>query len=109
MNRDELLDRLLTLPALLTECEALLLTAERHHRQAVEAKKDREAALLVDGLIDGKNCEVREAKLRIETAKEREAVLITEMTLDCERMVVRCHQYELSALKAAARLMAGRE
>ena len=107
MNRDELVRRLLELPAVIGREEVEYISAQQDLRWAREHLANAEAALLLKPEeIDGKNAEQRTAQLRVRTMAERKRLLDAELEED--RYARRLHelQNELASLRAVARLLA---
>lgn len=107
-TRTEIIGRLLELPATLCEAEGAVVRA----RIALAAAKDRletlEDALLLDPeALTGRNAEARAAQMREMTGEARQTVNYRQAEVWGVEMALRGLQNELSALRAAARLLAG--
>ncbi len=66
------------LPEAIEEAENELVEVNAELFSAKDLLADKEAELLVNGKIDGKNAEIRAAQMRGATKQEREAVTLFE-------------------------------
>ena len=105
MDRQQVIDRLLKLPQEIEETEVALLDAQVGALAAKETVADREAELLVSGVIDGKNAETRSAQVRAATEAERLAAREAENAVSrCGiRFTALCNEFK--ALISAAALI----
>ncbi len=109
LTRGELIEELLKTPERIFAAEATLLNSEQVHRQAKEALADREASLLIEGTIDGKNAELRQARLREATESLRAHVEETRAPVEFLRLAAEKEQQQLQVLRSVARLLATEE
>ncbi len=110
IEANEVIRRLLDLPGEIAQVEDALLAAENDRRRVENAVTYLSDRLLIDGRIDGKNAEVREAQLRQALATEPGNPC--GRLLEAERLPVflkrELHrlQNEFAALRSVARLLA---
>ena len=106
-SAENLVERLLALPSQIADAEARVVRTEMTldgWRHSLQAQED---ALLLEGKIDGKNAEARAAQIRVLTESRRISVSNAEMDLRDDKQQHNALLHEFSALKAAARLLAG--
>ena len=107
MNRDQVIERLNTLPGLIYEHEKALLAAVETQHELEANLKAKEAELMLSGEIDGKNAEVRAAQMAEKTFSERVGVKEAEKTVANMRANLNAAHNEFNALRAIATLLAG--
>ena len=107
MEKDTLINLLLTLPPQIGQAESALLTAQWQLREHAERLQYREDALLLGGQIDGKNEAARMAQIRTACGEERHALLILEQEVAVRKAALHALQAEHSSLKCIARLLGG--
>ena len=108
ISAEDVMRRLLELPAEIAAAEEGVILKQ----QAVQIARRRlqeveDAALLTEGVIVGKNAEVRGAELRRVTAVQRDLLERAEEALAWARMHHNEQLHEFSALKAVARMLEG--
>lgn len=101
--------RLLDLPMLIEGAEEVVLQANMSLIDAKTMLQEKEDGLLLGGIIDGKNAEIRAAQVREYTKNEREALTDAEMNL--KNAVTRLGKFrdEFKALQAVSALLSIRE
>jgi hypothetical protein len=110
MTREELLNRLASLPAELEAAEVEFVYATARLEEARNALAERRAALLVDPeAIAGRNEQQREAQLFDLTRQERRAVSLADGVREAARLRLSRLQHEFAAARSCARLLAGGE
>lgn len=107
MTKQEIITRLLALPAEITTAEDIVLEANRQVVQAKEFLQQKEDDVLLGNLIDGKNAEIRAAQMRQHTELEREDLAEAELKLKNEVARLSRFKDELRALQAVAGLLQG--
>jgi hypothetical protein len=108
VTREILLKRLLEQPELISRFEEDLWQIEQARLQAERRLQDAEDHLLLSASPpDGKNAEIRAAQLRAATVNERQTLAAMEADVALHKSKLRVVMVEFSALKCAARLMAG--
>ena len=106
-TRELVLERLLELPGELAEAEQRVLSVSCDLLDAKRALEISEDLLLTSGEIDGRNEATRTAQLRELTRPQRDQLdRITRRQAEAQAKL-RNAQAELSALRAAARLLGG--
>lgn len=108
-DKNFLVSCLNTLPNDIYNAEIKVLEAQKGVTQAKEFLAAKEADLYAEGLIDGKNAEIRNAQLRQLTAEERSGVALAENRLAQCRINLSCLQNQFSACKAIAGMFKGAE
>ncbi|MFC4305756.1 hypothetical protein [Cohnella boryungensis] len=105
MDKQSIINRLLTLPTEISEAEEVVLQANGRLVVAKESLQAKEDSLLLGNVIDGKNAEIRAAQIRQYTEHEREALSDAELNL--KNAVARLGKVrdEFRALRAVAELM----
>ncbi len=106
IEMNEVIRRLLELPAEIAQAETRLLEMETAHANFAACLQLTEDRLLLTGAIDGKNAEVRSAQLREQTAATRAQVEEAQESAVRMKVALHARQNEFSALKAIARLLA---
>jgi hypothetical protein len=107
ITREELLDRLASLPAELEAAEEELLQANRHLEEARNSLAERRACLLLDAdAVNGRNEQQREAQLFDLTREERHGVAVAEASHAEAKMRLNRLQHEFAAARSCARLIA---
>ncbi len=106
IEANEVIQRLLDLPGEMAERESELLRFEEDRRQAEVALQAATDTLLLSGLIDGKNAEVREAQVRAGTTTERAALAMEERLVASAKFRLHCLQNEFASYRSVARLLA---
>ena len=109
MTKTDLMAQLQALPDEIYNAEIKVLEAQKGVTQAKEFLAAKEADLYAEGLIDGKNAEIRNAQLRQLTAEERSGVALAENRLAQCRINLSCLQNQFSACKAIAGMFKGAE
>lgn len=109
MDKQFLIDRVLSLPNDIKAAEAEVLDAYSTVQAAKSALQLKEDGLLLgmfdDMVIDGKNETIRSAQLRQYTDGERDAVLEAEMNLTRAKYRLSQLQNEFRALQTVANLI----
>jgi hypothetical protein len=106
LERENLIDRLLALPAEIAAAELTLLKFDEERRIAARGLEESSDRLLIDGAIDGKNAEVRSAQLRQATMGEQSALDMAERLVASARVQLHRLQAEHGSLRAIARVLA---
>lgn len=111
MNKQQIVDRLISLPAEIAKAEEVIINCQKSLEIARNMLADMEADLIngkIDGVkIDGKNAEQRSAQLREATKAERNAITICEHDLQVARVRLNTLLNELKALRAVAGMLSG--
>ncbi|MEK3882388.1 hypothetical protein [Paenibacillus sp. PL2-23] len=107
MNKQQIVDRLLALPAEIGSAEDAVLEANLHVLGAKVALQAKEDMLLLSNAIDGKNAEIRAAQTREKTVNERGD--LDEAELNLKNAVTRLGRLrdEFKALRAVVDLLKG--
>jgi hypothetical protein len=107
MDKQQIMDRLLALPAEIAAAEDKVLDSNLQVLGAKVALQDKEDTLLLGNSIDGKNAEIRAAQMRQQTDSERG--LLEEAELVLKNNVARLGRLrdEFKALQAVAGLLKG--
>ncbi|MBO9609194.1 MAG: hypothetical protein J7639_24785 [Paenibacillaceae bacterium] len=107
MNKQDIVDRLLDLPAEIGQAEDSVIWANQVVVSAKAALQEAEDRLLTSNVIDGKNEAIRSAQLRSFTGPERESLLQAENdSIKCRSALTQL-QNEFRALQAVADLLKG--
>lgn len=107
MDRTQIATRIIEIPPLIAERELAVLEANRAAQRAKEYLAERESELILDGVINGKNAEIREAQLRASTAAEREQYFAAESAAAVERVKLNALHNEFKALQVVAKILGG--
>ena len=81
MDKQQIMARILALPAEIAAAEEVVLQANGAVILAKDMLQQKEDSLLLGNVIDGKNAEIRAAQLRQHTQNEREALADAELNL----------------------------
>lgn len=109
MDKQTLINRLLQLPDLLKYAEENVIKASEAIQEAKAALLVAEDMCLVNGLIDGKNAEIRAAQLREKTSAHRTILQEKENLLSRERAALNHLANEFKALGLVAGMLKGAE
>src|SRR5688500_15193427 len=107
MTREQIITRLLTLPAELAAAESTLFRAQQEATRAKDALQDAEDRLRLRGAIDGRNEAARAAQLRQSTVAQQVEHRSAQDLASSAAVCLRNLTNEFSALKAVARLVGG--
>src|SRR5690606_32965103 len=107
MVKQDIINRLLSLPKEIAEAEESVITANKALQDAKTGLQAREDELLTSGVIDGKNAEIRTAQLRSFTGDQREAVTQAEYDLVRVKNHLALLYNEFKALQTVADLLKG--
>ncbi|MBJ6360828.1 hypothetical protein ACFOQM_05885 [Paenibacillus sp. GCM10012307] len=105
MTKQELINRLLALPAVINSAEEAVLDA---HSEVIAAKDElqlKEDALILGNAVEGKNAETRAAHMRSMTVLERQALAEAELGLKQSAARLERFKVEFKALRAVALLL----
>jgi len=105
--REQCIERLLKMPGEIADAEDRVVRCSVALTEATDYLEDKEAELLVNDQITGKNAEIRKAELRERTAVPRKAVRKAEQALAEARAELAKAQTKLRALEAIAALVRG--
>jgi hypothetical protein len=105
MTKQDLVKRLLELPAEIEKAEESVLQANSRLIDAKDMLQQKEDDLLLGNLIDGKNAEIRAAQVRKYTAHERETLAYAELTLKNAAKRLECYHVQFKAFRAVADLI----
>lgn len=105
MQINEIIQKLQTLPQSIYEAEIAFANKQMEYLAAKEILAKTETKLLLDGTIDGKNSEIREAQLKAKTAKERNDLFEAEVKMLLGKAEYNLKLNELSAYRAIARIL----
>ncbi|OAB34156.1 hypothetical protein [Paenibacillus glacialis] len=105
MNKQEIVNRLLSLPAEIATAEEVVLQANATLVSAKELLQQKEDDLLLGNMIDGKNAEIRSAQMRLNTLNEREGLTDAEMELKNAVTRLGRSRDEFRALQAVTSLL----
>lgn len=111
MTRQNIVERLLALPALIADAETAVITTFDDLQAAKKALQHKEDGLIFgifepEGMvIDGKNAEIRAAQLRKYTVEEQAAVDAVEREHSLAKHQLNKLQTELRALQTVAELI----
>ena len=103
----DIVQELIDIPEEIKKAQEHVLDKSETLERVKAALKDREAELLLNGQIDGKNAEQRAAQLRMHTKAEREAIMALEAELNREKVHLDYSYNRLKALRAVARILGG--
>ena len=103
----DIVQELIDIPEEIKKAQEHVLDKSEALERVKAALKDREAELLLNGQIDGKNAEQRAAQLRMHTKAEREAMMALEAELNREKVHLDYSYNRLKALRAIARILGG--
>ena len=108
MNKQDLINRLSTLPGEIYLAEMAIFEAQDGVSKAKDVLSDKEADLYAEGKIDGKNAEIRTSQLKQRTTFERNDIAKAENALSMARISFNQLQNTFIAYRAiAAMLKAG--
>ncbi len=105
VTRDELIERLLVLPADIETAEKQVFAASQTVDAAREQVAQIEADAILTGKITGKNETERKAQMAAITAEARQAVAEAEVKLSAARVAYNRLLNEFKALQAVAQLL----
>jgi hypothetical protein len=105
MTKQELVQRLLELPAQIEKAEEAVLQAHARLIDAKDMLQQKEDDLLLGNTIDGKNAETRAAQVRKYTAHERETLADAELNLKNAASRLERYHVQLKAFRAVADLI----
>ncbi|WP_028559055.1 hypothetical protein [Paenibacillus pinihumi] len=102
MTKQELITKLLALPAEITAAEDAVLGVHRQLTDVKDILQEKEDSLLLGNRLDGKNAEMRAAQARAFTGHERKLVTEYELRLknavsNLERLRVQMNAYRTVA------------
>lgn len=106
-TKKEIMERLMALPVDILDAELVLIN---HQYNLLTAKNDLQQAkdqLYIEGVIDGKNAEIRDAQLRQRTTLEQNDVNRATELVERQKFEVTKLQNELAALRAVCDLLKG--
>ena len=109
MTKIDLIDKLVSLPDLIEEQEKASISASQQVQKSKGKLTEVEDVLLLGGVIDGKNAEIRAAQMRENTTSERETVQNAERVLTIEQVKINRLNNELAVYKAIAGMLKGAE
>ncbi len=107
MDRMQIAMRIMEIPPAIADRELAVLEANRAAQRAKEYLAGRESELLLNGAIDGKNAEIREAQLRANTTAEREQYFAADGAVAVERVKLNALHNEFKALQVVTKLLGG--
>ncbi|GIQ67413.1 hypothetical protein DUZ99_02230 [Xylanibacillus composti] len=105
MNKQQIMNRLLELPAEIANAEEDVLQANGKLILAKDMLQQKEDSLLLGNVIDGKNAEIRAAQMRQNTQNEREALADAELILKNATARLGRLRDEFKALRAVVDLL----
>lgn len=105
MDRQVVTDRLLELPGEIETAETDVFNAQLIFMEAKDDYAYKEAALYLEGKIDGKNAEVRAAQLKDFTTLERHAVTTADNQVVLARIKLNRLINEFKAYRAIAGML----
>lgn len=103
--KDDCIQTLEKLPGLIRDAEDRLVDAYEQLNHAKNALAEKEAELLLNGKIDGKNAEMRQAQLLQLAKPEREVVRTAESRVSRVKMDYNFYVNQLKAYRAIAELL----
>ena len=109
MTKIELIEKLSTLPDEIYLAEIAIFETQNKVTVAREQLGIKEANLYDQGLIDGKNAEIRNAQLKQMTTPERNDIAIAENQVNLARINFNQLQNTLLACRAIAGMLKGAE
>jgi len=109
MDRKEIIERLFSLPEEIRTAELDVFSQQLGITSAKDVLSAKEAELYTEGVIDGKNAEIRTAQLRQLTIKERNDVARAENDANMARIKLNYLHNEFKALQTVAYLIEGVE
>ncbi|HHV36160.1 MAG TPA: hypothetical protein GXX59_11440 [Syntrophomonadaceae bacterium] len=104
--QNEVIQKLLGLPAEIEEAENKVIIATNAVEDAKCALLDKETSLYNEGKVEGRNEALRKACLASLTAEEKEVVREKERELVCARKEYSRKLNDFSAMRALSRLLA---
>ena len=107
MDKQAVIYRLTELPGEIEERENDLLDAQEELNRTKEALIDKQNELLVIGVIDGKNAEIRFAQMRNLTSEERAAITQAETYVAASRINANRAINQFKAYRAVAQIIRG--
>lgn len=99
------IDDLLSYPAKLNESEIKLINAKKRVDQIKEQIDIKRYSLLVSGVIDGKNSEIREAQIEEKISGDKKNLREAKENLDVEEANFHLLENEYQSLLAIARIV----
>ena len=109
MTKDELIDKLASLPDEIYLAEMAILGYQNELTKTKEVLTLKEAELYTEGVIDGKNSEIRTAQLKQLTIPERNNIATAENELNLARINFNQLQNTFVACRAIASMLKGVE
>jgi len=109
LDRKEIIERLFSLPGEIRDAELEVFSKQLGITSAKDALSAKEADLYTEGVIDGKNAEIRTAQLRQLTIKERNDVAKAENDANMARIKLNYLHNEFKSLQTIAYLIEGVE
>ena len=109
MDRKEIITRLFSLPEEIRTAELDVFSKQLGITSAKDVVSAKEAELYTEGVIDGKNAEIRTAQLRQLTIKERNDVARAEDSANMARIKLNYLHNEFKTLQTIAYLIEGVE
>jgi hypothetical protein len=106
-TKKDIMDRLMVLPVAILDEEIKLIARQYDLLDVKNTLQQAKDQLYIDGVIDGKNAEIREAQLRKATTIEQNAVNRATEIVERQKFEVSCLQNELAALRAVVDLLKG--
>jgi hypothetical protein len=106
-TKKELMERLMALPVEINNEEITLIVRQYELLDVKNTLQQAKDQLYIDGVIDGKNAEIRDAQLRQRTTIEQNAVNKATELVDRQKHEVTLLQNELVALRAVVDLLKG--
>lgn len=105
----ELIEKLSSLPGLIAEQEIDVINANLQVQESRSILTEAEDVLILNGQIDGKNAETRNAQMRAKTVSEREGLQKAENEVSIRRAKLSFLTNELAAYRAIAGMLKGVE
>jgi hypothetical protein len=109
MTKIELINKLSGLPGEIHFAEMAIFGAQDGVTKAKDILSVKEADLYSEGVIDGKNAEIRTAQLRQLTTPERNEIAKAENALSMARIAFNQLQNYFTAYRAIAGMLKGAE
>jgi hypothetical protein len=109
MTKMDLIDKLASLPELIEAQGRVVINAYQQVQKSKKGLTESEDILLLSGVIDGKNAEIRAAQMRENTVSEREAAQNAERQLSIEQVKLNRLNNELAVYRAIAGMLKGAE
>ena len=105
--KDDLMRELAELPTQIEAAEERLIVRHNAVQVAKEVLTNKEDQAILEGLIDGKNAEIRAAQMRQYTSEARKMVQDAENGVTKTRVQLTRLNNRMAALKAIAGLLKG--